>query len=480
MSFDQAVNDAVKPVADAALGVIFWPVPLGAGAEMPLIVAWLMAGVLFCTFYFKFVNFRYFAQGMRLLRGKADEPGAPGNITYYQALASCLSATVGLGNIAGVAVGLSAGGPGAAVWLCLMGFLGMSAKFAEGTLAVKYRKLLPNGEYVGGPVEYLSEGFAAKGGKWTKFGLVLSFIFAICCIGGALGGGNMFQANQTYKQFLEITGGDTSWWADKAWLFGLVLSGLVALVIIGGFKSIVAATSIITPLMAAIYMVAGAIVIGVNFSHIGDALHAIFSEAFTPKAGMGAFLGAMVWGVRRAIFSNEAGLGSAGILHASTKTNYPAAAGMVAMLGAFFDTVVICMMTALVLVFSGVLPADRTSDIAGVELTSRAFAQVLPWFPYVLAVCVFLFAYSTIITWFYYGLTSARYLFGSSRAVDISFKVVTLVCVVLGTSLQLGTILDLGDAMFFIMAVPNLIGVYVLAPVVMQEFKKYEQVIKKQ
>lgn len=474
MSFDQSIEAVVKPVADAALAVVFYKIPLGAGAEIPLIVAWLLAGVLFCTLAFRFVNLRHFGDGFRYLKGKHCNPDAPGSYTNAQALSTCLSGTVGLGNIAGVAVGLSAGGPGAAFWLCLMGFMGMSAKFAEATLAVKYREKLSNGEYIGGPMHYLSKGFAELGKART--GRFLAGFFAVCCVGGALGGGNMFQANQTFSQMVEITGGrDLSWWADKGWLFGLILAFLVGLVIIGGVKSIVAVASRITPVMGAVYLGAGLLVIGVNYTHIGDGLMLILRDAFTPQAGLGAFLGSLVWGVRRAIFSNEAGIGSAGIMHAGVKTDHPVPVGFVAMLGAFFDTVIICMVTALVLVFSGVLPETRTDAVAGIELTSRAFATVLPWFPYVLALTVFLFAYSTLITWFYYGLNSLKYLLGDKKGVDTGFKIAFLSCTVLGAAAGLGTILDLSDAMFFMMAFPNLIGLYLLSGVVKREYSDYIQ-----
>lgn len=473
-NLDQTIEQAVKPVADWALGIVFYEIPLGGGASMPFIVAWLLAGVIFCTVYYKFVNIRHFRQGFRLLLPGNNNPDAPGSYSNYQALATCLSGTVGLGNIAGVAVGLSAGGPGAALWLCLMGFMGMSVKFAEATLAVKYRTRLSNGEFIGGPMLYLKEGFRELG--MARVGKILAAIFAVCCIGGALGGGNMFQANQTFSQMVEVTGGQgASWWADKGWLFGLLLAGLVGVVIIGGVNSIIAAASRITPIMGLIYITAGLVVIAVNIHNIGPALSTMFEAAFTMKAGAGAMLGAMVWGIRRAIFSNEAGIGSAGIMHAGTKTDHPIPVGFVAMLGAFLDTVVICMVTALVLMFSGVLPAEHTSSVAGVELTSKAFATVLPWFPEVLALTVFLFAYSTLITWFYYGLNAARYLMGDRRAVDIGFKAVFLICTVLGSAVGLGTVVDLADAMFFVMAIPNLIGVFMLAKVVRREYKHYMQ-----
>lgn len=473
---DQKIDAFVKPVSEWFLNLLFWPVPVGEGVTSPFIVLWLLAGVIFCTVYFRLVNLRHFKDGICLLWPRNNDPKAPGSYTNYQALATCLSGTVGLGNIAGVAVGLSAGGPGAAVWLCLMGFLGMSVKFAEGVLGSKYRVKLKGGEYVGGPMHYISQGFAEKGKNWVKAGAILAAIYAICTIGGSLGGGNMFQANQTFKQFVEVTGGtDASWWADKGWLFGIILAGLTGAVIWGGLNSIVAAASKITPIMGIIYILGGMTVVVVNYQNIGAAFSLMFHEAFTPQAGYGAFMGGLIWGVRRAIFSNEAGLGTAGLMHAGTKTNNAVPVGYVAMLGAFFDTVVICTITALVLVFSGVLPEARSSDIQGIELTSQAFATVLPWFPYVLAATVFLFAYSTLITWFYYGLNAVRYLADNKTAYDKVFKIIFLICVVLGAGAQLGTVVDFADAMFFIMAIPNLIGLYVLASTVKKEYKKYNR-----
>lgn len=472
---DQKIDALIKPVSDWCLDLLFWPIPVGDGVTMPFIVGWLLAGVIFTTIYFRLVNVRHFKDGIKLLWPKNNDPKAPGSYTNYQALATCLSGTVGLGNIAGVAVGLSAGGPGAAVWLCLMGFLGMSVKFAEGVLGSKYRVKLKGGEYVGGPMHYISQGFAEKGGNWIKAGAILAVIYAICTIGGSIGGGNMFQANQTFKQFVEVTGAESSWWADKGWLFGIILAGLTGAVIWGGLNSIVSAASKITPIMGIIYIIGGGLVIGVNYQNIGDAFALMFREAFTPQAGYGAFMGGLIWGVRRAIFSNEAGLGTAGLMHAGSKTNNPVPVGYVAMLGAFFDTVVICTITALVLVFSGVLPEARTTDIQGVEMTSRAFATVLPWFPYVLAVTVFLFAYSTLITWFYYGLNAVRYLAKNKTDYDKAFKVIFLVCIVLGAGAQLGTVVDFADAMFFVMAIPNLIGLYVLAGVVRKEYAAFNK-----
>lgn len=476
LTIDQQIEMAIKPAADALMSMMFFDIPLAGGAAMPFIVAWLFAGALFTTLYFRFVNLRFFAHGMGLAHPKNDDPNAPGNLSNYEALATCLSGTIGLGNIAGVAVALSVGGPGAAIWLCIMGFLGMSTKFAEATLSVKYRTKLENGEYVGGPMYFLKDGFAEKG--WPRLGAALATLFAICCIAGTLGGGNMFQANQTFQQFVVITGGEAGWLADKGWLFGLGLAALVGCVIIGGLNSIAAVASRITPFMGLLYIVAGLIVIIVNAHNIMPAIGAMLRGAFTLEAGVGGLLGAIIWGVRRAIFSNEAGIGSAGIMHAATRTHYPASVGMVAMLGAFFDTVVVCMITALVIMFSGVLDT-QPEGMAGVALTSQAFATVLPWFPYVLTFVVFLFAYSTLITWFYYGLNAAKYLAGDSKIIDWGFKVLFLACVVLGSAVSLSTIIDLADGLYFAMAIPNLIGVYVLAPVVKKEFDKYLQALKK-
>jgi AGCS family alanine or glycine:cation symporter len=351
--------------------------------------------------------------------------------------------------------------------------LGMSTKFLEASLGVLYRKQDANGAFSGGPMYYLRDGFADL--NIPTIGKVLAAIFAVCCIAGALGAGNMFQVNQVHQQLINVTGGnEASALADKGWAFGLFMAFLVGIVIIGGIKSIAAVAGKVVPFMAVLYLIAGLVVIGANYASIPDAMMTIINAAFSTEAGIGGLIGAIIQGVRRAAFSNEAGIGSAAITHAVAKTYYPVAQGMVAMLGAFVDTVIVCMVTALVIVLSGV-QLDPTGAIEGISLTSRAFETVMPWFPYMLAFIVFLFAYSTMITWSYYGLKATAYLFGGSKMVDLGYKFIFCVFIVLGASSSLDIIINLSDAMYFAMAIPNVIALYVFAPRIKGLLKKYQQ-----
>jgi len=466
---DAAIDAWVAPVAEAVSAVIFFSVPLG-GADFPLIVAWLLVAAVVFTLYFGLPQLRWFGHALALVRGRYSEPGASGEVSHFQALATALSGTVGLGNIAGVAVAVSVGGPGATFWMILAGLLGMAAKFTECTLGVKYRNEYADGSVSGGPMYYLSKGLAQRGLPGT--GRVLAVLFAVCCIGGALGGGNMFQANQSFQQVVSVTGGDASWWADKGWLFGLLMAVLVGLVIIGGIRSIARVTARIVPLMALLYVASALVILAMHADRIGWAFQQILQGAFTGEGVAGGVLGAMIQGLRRATFSNEAGVGSAAIAHAAVKTKEPVTEGMVALLEPFIDTVVICTMTALVIVITGLYTQP---DLPGVQLTSAAFASALPWFPYVLAVAVLLFAYSTMISWAYYGLKAWTYLVGEGRGKELVMKLVFCAFVVLGSTMQLGAVIDFSDAMIFIMAVPNVIGLYLLMPVVRAELASYAQ-----
>ncbi|PCI00956.1 MAG: alanine glycine permease [Alphaproteobacteria bacterium] len=479
MQIDQWINTTLTPLSEALSSVVFYSIPLSESISVPVILLWLVAISLFTTVYFGFVNIRSFGRGVGLAAGRIhhkEDAKAEGQITPFQALATTLSATVGLGNIAGVAIAISIGGPGAIVWMILMGVLGMSTKFHEASLGVMYRKKSAEGIFSGGPMYYLRDGLSDLG--WPKIGKILAAVFAVCCIGGALGAGNMFQVNQVYQQLVNVTGGsDISFWADKGWMFGLGMAFLVGVVIIGGIKSIASVASKVVPLMALIYMAAGFVVIAMHASAIPDAFLTIFDAAFSMEAGFGGLIGGIIQGVRRAAFSNEAGIGSAAITHAVAKTSFPVAQGMVAMLGAFVDTVIICLMTALVIVISGV-GLDPSGAIEGISLTSRAFETVMPWFPPVLAFIVFLFAYSTMLTWSYYGLKSVTYLMGDGKCVDLGYKIVFCGFVVLGSSASLDIIINLSDSMYFAMAVPNIIALYLLAPKVKRALGKYKNMMK--
>jgi len=476
MQIDQWINANLTPVSDWLSSIIFYAVPVMDGVQVPIILFWLVSISLFTTFYFGFVNLRYMRRGIGIATGRVthkNDNKAVGEITPFQALATTLSATVGLGNIAGVAIAISIGGPGAVIWMMVMGFLGMSTKFLEASLGVLYRTKDKSGSFSGGPMYYLRDGFAEM--NMPRIGKIMAAIFAICCIAGALGAGNMFQVNQVHQQLINVTGGsELSALADKGWLFGLFMAFLVGVVIIGGIKSIAAVAGKVVPLMAVLYLIAGFVVIIANFATIPDAIMTITKAAFSVEAGIGGLIGAIIQGVRRAAFSNEAGIGSAAITHAVAKTYYPVAQGMVAMLGAFVDTVIVCMVTALVIVLSGV-QLDPTGAIEGISLTSRAFETVMPWFPYALAFIVFLFAYSTMITWSYYGLKASTYLFGGSKTIDLGYKFIFCIFIVLGASSSLDVIINLSDAMYFAMAIPNVIALYVLAPKIKGLLKKYKQ-----
>ncbi len=471
VGIDEKINLFVKPFADAVAGAVFSSFPVG-GVQIPFVLVWLIVAAIVFTFYFKFINLRAFKHGFELVRGDYHDPKAAGEVTHFQALATALSGTVGLGNIAGVAVAVSLGGPGATFWMILAGFLGMSSKFTECTLGVKYRNELPDGTVSGGPMYYLTKGLAEKGPNFAKLGKVLAVMFAIFCVGGSFGGGNMFQANQSFSQLVNVTGGDASWLADKGWLFGLIVAALVGLVIMGGIKGIARVTSKIVPFMAVVYVLAGLTIILMNFTLVPSAIGAIIDGAFTAEGISGGVIGVLFQGFKRAAFSNEAGVGSAAIAHSAVQTNRPVTEGFVALYEPFVDTIVVCTITALVIIITGTW--DPSVDpSAGVQLTSKAFGSAISWFPYVLTVAVLLFAFSTMISWSYYGLKSWTFLFGENKFTDATFKLLFLFFVVVGSSMQLGSVIDFSDAMIFAMAFPNLLGCYFLLPVVKKELNEY-------
>lgn len=468
---DDRINAMFAPVAQAISDVVFYPIPLGNGATMPAMVLWLIVAATFFTVYFRFINLRGFKQGLRLIRGDYAHRHDKGEVTHFQALATALSGTVGLGNIAGVAIAISIGGPGATFWMIVAGLLGMSSKFVECTLGVKYRRHNADGSVSGGPMHYLTRGIAEQYPRLTGFGKLLAIVFAVCCIGGSLGGGNMFQANQTFQQFVAMSGGQASVLADKGWLFGLVMAVMVGLVIIGGIKSIARVTCKLVPFMAILYVACSLWIIFSDIGFAGQAFQAIVSGAFTPEAGYGGFVGVLIQGFRRAAFSNEAGIGSAAIAHSAVRTAEPVTEGLVALWEPFIDTVVVCTMTAVVIVITGMYQQEGVGD--GVALTSMAYASVLPWFPYLLTAAVFMFAFSTMLAWSYYGEKSACYLFGESRRVAIGYKLLFCVFVVVGAASNMAAVVEFSDSMIFVMALPNVIGLYLLAPVVKRELDSY-------
>jgi len=470
VSIDQTIDAWVSPLTALVEHLILYPLPIGE-AQVPLVVLWLVAAAVLFTLSFRFINLRGLAQGFRLVRGDFDDPSHAGEVTHFQALATALSGTVGLGNIAGVAIAVSVGGPGAIPWMMLAGFLGMSTKFVECTLGVKYRIEHADGSVSGGPMWYLSRGLARRGPRLALLGKVCAALFALFCIGGSFGGANMLQANQSLGQLIEITGGESSFWVGRGWLFGLLLAGLVALVILGGLRSIARVTSRIVPLMAIVYVGSALLIIGFHLEQVPAAFGLMFGSALGIDSVAGGALGVLAVGFQRAAFSSEAGVGSAAIAHSAVKTDTPVTEGLVALYEPLVDTVIVCTLTGLVIVLSGVwISAD---GIGGVELTSRAFASMFDGFPVVLAIAVMLFAFSTMIAWSYYGLKSWAYLFGDSRAAEWSYKLMFLMFIVFGASLQLDAIIGFSDAMILAMAFPNLLGMLFLLPEVRADLNRY-------
>ena len=475
-SFDEQVDSFFAPISEVITSIVFFAVPLdflGEGVELPLIVVWLVIAGVFFTIYLRGFQFRAFSHAVALIRGRYDDPRDAGEVTHFQALATAVSGTVGLGNIAGVGVAISIGGPGATLWMIVAGLVGMCTKGVECTLGVKYRKVFPDGRVSGGPMYYLSRGLAER--NMGTLGKVLAVAFCIFTLGGAVGGGNMFQSNQAFSQAQSVTGGADGPLGGGAagGIFGLVLALLVGAVIIGGIRSIARVTDKLVPFMAIFYVVACLSVLAANISAVPEALWAIVSQAFSPEAGMGGIVGVLIQGFQRAAFSNEAGVGSAAIAHSAVKTEEPASEGHVAVLEPFIDTVVICTMTALAIVITGTW-ADEDSA-PGVQTTSAAFETVAGWFPIVLAVAVILFAYSTMLAWSYYGLKAATYLFGESMLVDRVWKVVFCLFVVIGASSTLDAVIGFSDSMIFAMSLANILGLYLLAGVVKREIFGYRE-----
>ena len=471
-TIDETINEAFKPIASAFNDLVFYSIPIGE-SQLPLIVVWLIAGALYFTFYLKLINVRGFTHAIRIVLGKEDKTDtAPGEISHFRALTTAVSGTVGVGNITHVAVAISIGGPGATFWLIVAGFLGMASKFVECTLGVKYRQVNADGSVSGGPMYYMDKGLTER--NMPRLGKVMAWYYAVCIVVGCLGVGCMFQANQAYVQFVNVTGGAEGFFASRGWLFGSILALLTGLVIIGGIKSIARVTSKLVPFMALLYVGTALVVIGANFSAIPSAVSAIITNAFTPEGVTGGVIAVLILGFRRAAFSNEAGIGSSAIAHATVKTDEPLTQGFVAMLEPFIDTVVICTITALVIILTVYDPAMlNEGTIRGVELTSSAFASVIPWFPSVLAVVVMLFAYSTMISWSYYGLEGFVYMFGSKQRTKRIFNAVFCLFVVVGCTVQLDTVLDFSDAMIFAMALANMLALYLLGPDVKRELDAY-------
>ncbi|PHQ68950.1 MAG: sodium:alanine symporter [Paracoccus sp.] len=480
-AFSQSLDEMVNTVFEGGTGwfvsLIFSNFP---GTNFPWIVGWLVLAATIFTIYFGFVQFRAFAHSIALVKGDYSDPNDAGEVSHFQALATALSGTVGLGNIAGVAVAVGIGGPGATFWMILAGLMGMASKFTECTLGVKYRNEYADGTVSGGPMYYMTKGFAERGVGGGKF---LAVMFAIFCILGSFGGGNMFQSNQAHAQIANVFGD------FPGWITGLVFAVVVFAVIAGGLKSIAKVTEKVVPFMGVLYVVTALIIILMHFNQIGDAFGQIFRGAFTWDGAVGGAIGALIQGFRRAAFSNEAGVGSAAIAHSAVRTKEPITEGFVSLLEPFIDTVVICTMTALVIIITGQLVTDpetgmfvlneagtaiqTVSGNSGVALTSAAFSETFGWFRYILAIAVILFAFSTMLSWSYYGLKAWTFLFGEGQTKELVFKVIFCVFTWIGAAASLGPVIDFSDAAIFAMAVVNIIALYVLMPVVKAEMNSY-------
>lgn len=463
------LNNAVSAVF--FFNILFF---IDGAPKFPLAVAWLIIGAIFFTFRMNFVNIRYFFHSIALTRGLYDKKDSEGDVDHFKALATALSATVGLGNIAGVAIAISMGGPGATFWIILAGLIGMSSKFAECTLAQMYRVHSADGTILGGPMLYLQKGFSDIG--WKKFGRFLSVFFAVLCIGGSFGGAGSFQVNQSMLALAEVLPGVL----DYKWLYGLIMSGMVGVVVIGGIKRIADVAEKVVPFMCVLYVVMVIYILVIFHAAVPAAFAKIVTEAFNPEAMYGGFIGVLVTGFRRAAFSNEAGMGSAAIAHSAAKTEHPVQEGIVSLLEPFIDTVVICTMTALVLVITGAYNNPAYIDLIhannGTGLSSRAFGQAHWVFPYLMSLVVFLFAFATIISWSYYGERCFVFLFGDKSG--IYYKLILMVILFSGAIATSTNIMEFGDLMILGMAFPNLIGVYFLSGKIKRKLDEYTQLLK--
>jgi len=471
---DETIDSLFAPLANIIEAIIFFPLFSVNGIDVPFIVVWLITAAIVFTIYLNFINFRGFKHAINIVKGKYTHEGDPGEVTHFQALTTALSGTVGLGNIGGVAIAISVGGPGATFWMIIFGLFGMTAKFVECALAVRFRDVHADGTVSGGPMYYLKRGFANQG--WGRVGIFLAGLFSFMAILASFGGGNMYQVNQAAQQFVNISGGQDSFFGQNTWVFGVVFSILVAIVIIGGIKSIANVTEKIVPFMCGLYVLAALFVIVTNIGQVPEAFLAIFDGAINGKAATGGLVGTLVQGLRRATFSNEAGVGSAAIAHSAVKTSEPVTEGFVASLEPFVDTVIVCTMTALVIVISGAYKDETIPD--GIDLTSTAFATVIEWFPYLLAVAVILFAFSTLVSWSYYGLKAWTYLLGDSQVAVFSYKLIFCLLVVVGASASLGSVIAFSDAVLLGMSLPNLIGCYFLVPLVKKDMQSFLRRVK--
>ena len=463
ITVDERVQSIFGPIVDFLEEFVFFAVPIGE-AMLPLVVVWLMAGGVFLTFWLKIRPLRDAKLSFKIIKGHYSRHSDPGQVTSFQALATELSGTVGLGNIAGVAVAISLGGPGASLWIIIAGLLGMAVKMAEATLGQKYRTVHADGSISGGPMYYLRDGLKAIGKP--KTGKFLGMFYAIGMMIAVLGAGNIFQANQVTAQLINVTGGADSPLYGQGWIVGVILAVIAGIVIIGGIESIARMTSRITPLMAGLYIACILIILAMNFTELPSAVALIFTSAFTGAGVTGGVIGVAIIGIQRAVFSNAAGTGTAGMAHSASKNKRPAEEGLVAAWEPFIDSVVICTMTALAIIVTGAYQ-NTTSD--GVAMTTDAFNTVNDWFSVFLTVCIALFGFSTILSFSYYGRKTTGYVFNQSKIAERAYDAVYVLFIVIGASVSLDMVVRFSDAMFFLVSVPNLLGIYFLARVLRRE-----------
>ena len=467
---DEFIDKNIAPCTDAIANIVFSSVTI-CGSKVPLIILWILAAGFFFTIYFKGIAFWGFKHAVDQIIKKPEGHGeGSGDVSSLQALATALSGTIGIGSIAGVALSISLGGPGAAFWIFAGAILGMSIKFIEAALAVKYRRFNLDGSVSGGPMHYIAHGLTRKKMRWL--GQPLSVIFAILCIGGGITGGNMIQINQTAHQIIFITGGENSIFHGFAWVIGLIAAVLIGLVVMGGIKGIAKVTTILTPSMCGLYILSGLIVIFANISNIPSALALIMKEAFHPTAVAGGFFGIVIIGLRRSVQSNEAGTGAAAIVYAAAQAKEHISQGFVALLETFL-TGILCLFTSFAIVFSGVLENQTIGEISGIELASNAFQSVLSFFPIILSIIAVLFAMSTLISWAYYGQKAWTFLLGEGKKRVVIFNLLYCLFIIIGSAMNVSSILNITDAMMLSMCVPNIIVLYILAPEIKRDLREY-------
>lgn len=475
-NIDTAIEKVVAPFSDKVSAVMFFPITV-AGVEIPVIILWILAAGLFFTIYLNGVALWGLKHSIELLsKPKKDDAG--GEISPLGALMSALSGTVGLGTIAGVAISISIGGPGAALWIMFGAVLGMTLKFAEVALSLKYRKFLPDGSVAGGPMHFIAHGLTRRKMRWLA--QPLAVIFAWLCIGGALTGGNMIQINQTTRQIINITGGETGLLQGFNWVVGLACAILLGAVIIGGVKSITKVAMKAVPFMIYLYLFAGIIIILVHWQNIPHMFYVMIKEAFFPSSVAGGIVGIMIIGMRRSVQTNEAGTGSAPIVYAPAQTDEPISQGFIALIEPFL-TGLVCLLSGMIIVSSGVYE-NYSQGVSGIELTSCAFESIFPWFKYVLSFIVILFALTTVISWAYYGQKAWNYIVGEGKKRTLIYQIGFLTFTVIGSVMNVKTIIDLTDSMMLGMAVPNCLAMYFMAKELKKDMidycKKYEVGLK--